>query len=328
MDLAALSIPGSVLDGARHVTAIAHDVQILEDRFTDIADGIRARLAAGIDDVDVAFGSAGTLDRDVNLILFETACNFCFWSERPENAWKVDVDGTAVGGWYGLAACFNSRARGGMPVWDAEWMANLTVERAKQLFSGVSGSIPLIELRVDNIVEAANFVLRKHHGQVLDLLKVADFSAPRIATTIVRELPSFRDGAWYGGKWVWFLKRAQIFPSDLAQLSARYPDFEVANRDQLTAFADYRLPQVLRHLGALEYSSSLAAAVDDGVILPAGSAPEIEIRPCTIEVCERLKSYLPERTSADIDLGLWLMGQDLRADPTLLPHHRTPGQCY
>ncbi len=328
MGLAELRIPGSVLDGARYVTGIAHDVQLHDDRFTDIADRIRDRLADGIDDVDVAFGSAGTLDRDVNLILFETACNFCFWSERAETAWKVDIDGTAVGGWYGLAACFNSSARGGLPVWDAEWMANLTVERARQLFAGVSGSIPLIELRVNNIVEAANFLLRKHDGQGMNLLKSAGFSAPRIAATIVRELPSFRDGAWYAGKWVWFLKRAQIFPSDLGQLSARYPDFQVADRDQSTAFADYRLPQVLRHLGALEYSSSLAAAVDNGVILPAGSTPEIEIRACTIEVCEKLKSYLPERTSADIDLGLWLMGQDLRADPTLLPHHRTPGQYY
>ena len=328
MNLAALSVPGSVLDGARYVTAAAHDVMMSTDKLPDIAARIQARLAAGIDDVDVAFGSAGTLERDVNLILFETACNFCFWSERDEDAWRVDVDGTTVGGWYGLAACFNSAARSGVPVWDAEWMARLTVERAEPLFAGVNGSIPLIEHRVDNIVEAADFLLRKHRGQALDLLRLCDLSAPRITAAVVRELPSFRDGAWYGGRWVWFLKRAQIFPSDLGQLNARYPDFRMANCDQLTAFADYRLPQVLRHLGALYYSPSLAAVVDNRVLLPAGSIPEIEIRACTIDVCERLKRYLPEHTSADIDLGLWLMGQDMRADPTLLPHHRTPGQCY
>ena len=328
MDLAALTIPGSVLDGARHVTAATQNVMIRQGNLTDIAMEIEDRLAAGIDSVNVAFGAAGTLERDVNLILFETACNFCFWSERPENAWQVDVDGTAVGGWYGLAACFNRSARGGVPVWDAEWMATLTVERARQLFAGVGSSIPLIEQRVNNIVEAANFLLRKHHGQFLELVKITDFSAPRITATVVRELPSFRDGAWYAGRWVWFLKRAQILPSDLGQLGARYPEFRMAHCDRLTAFADYRLPQVLRHLGALEYSSSLAAVVDNGIILPAGSPPEIEIRACTIAVCELLKRYLPERTSADIDLGLWLMGQDMRADPALLPHHHTPGQYY
>ena len=138
MDLAALTIPGSVLDGARYVTAVARDVAISQGKLADIANRIQTRLAAGIDDVDVAFGSAGTLDRDVNLILFETACNFCFWSERPEGAWTVDVNGTAVGGWYGLAACFNSSARGGVPVWDAEWMSKLTVERARVLFAGIN----------------------------------------------------------------------------------------------------------------------------------------------------------------------------------------------
>ena len=89
MDLAALTIPESVLDGARFVTAAASDVVISEDRLDAVAGKIEARLAAGIDDVDVAFGSAGTVERDVNLILFETACNFCFWSERPDDAWKV-----------------------------------------------------------------------------------------------------------------------------------------------------------------------------------------------------------------------------------------------
>ena len=333
MDLAALTIPESVLDGARFVTAAASDVVISEDRLDAVAGKIEARLAAGIDDVDVAFGSAGTVERDVNLILFETACNFCFWSERPDDAWKVaphdkTVGDTAVGGWYGLAACFNRSARSGVPVWDAAWMAGLTIERAHQLFAGIGAPIPLIEQRVNNIVEAANFLLRGHHGQVLDLLTTAEFSAPKIAAAIARELPSFRDGAWYAGRWVWILKRAQIFPSDLAQLSARYPEFRIADCDQLTAFADYRLPQVLRHLGALEYSTSLAAVVDDGAILPAGSAPEMEIRACTIVACERLKRHVPERTSADIDLGLWLMAQDMRGDPTLLPHHRTPGQFY
>jgi hypothetical protein len=215
-----------------------------------------------------------------------------------------------------------------MPVWDAEWMSRLTVERAHRLFTGIGAPIPLIEQRVNNIVETANFLLQKHHGQAVDLLTTAGFSAPEIAATVVRELPSFRDGVWYRGRWVWFLKRAQIFPSDLGQLIARYPEFRITNRDELTAFADYRLPQVLRHLGALDYSSHLAADVDGGVILPAGSAPEVEIRACTIEACERLKLFLAGRTSADIDLGLWLMGQDLRADPGLLPHHRTPGQWY
>ena len=328
MDLAALIIPGSVLEGAHLVVSRARDVVIRTDGLGDIASKIEARLAAGTDDVEVAFGSAGALERDVNLVLFDTACNFCFWTGRAEREWTVDVAGRVIGGWYALAACFNRAAHVGKPVYDATWMAELSIGRAGELFAGTGVPIPLIEQRVNNIVEVANFLLQKHDGQALNMLRSAAFSAPVIAATLARELPSFRDGAWYRGTWVWVLKRAQILPSDLAQLSTKYPAFQMTDCDRLTAFADYRLPQVLRHFGALTYSAGLAAVVDAGTILPSGSAPETEIRACTIEACEGLKRYLPQRSSADIDLGLWLIGQDMRLDPTLLPHHRTPGQYY
>jgi hypothetical protein len=328
MDLAALTVPGSVLDGAHHVASVAQDVVIRDDELSDLAGRIEARMVGGTADVETAFGSAGALDRDVNLVFFETACNFYFWSERAEHKWKADVGNEAVGGWYGLAGCFNRAVQRGKPVYEAAWMAALTVERAEEIFAGVGRPIPLIEQRVNNVVEVANYLLQKYDGQALHLVEEAGFSAPKLALTIARELPSFRDGAWYGDKWVWILKRAQILPSDLAQLSAKYPEFKIVDCDQLTAFADYRLPQILRHFGALEYSASLAAVVDTGTILPAASRREVEIRACTIETCERIKKHLPGRTSAEIDLGLWLMSQDMRTDPTLLPHHRTPGCFY
>jgi hypothetical protein len=328
MDLAALMIPGSVLEGAHLVASRARDVVIRTDGLEAIASKIEVRLAAGTDDLEVAFGSAGALELDVNLVLFETACNFCFWTGNAEREWTVDVAGQVIGGWYALAACFGRAIHVGMPVYDATWMAELSIGRARELFAGTGAPIPLLEQRVNNIVEVANYLLRKHDGQALNMLRSASFSAPVVATTVARELASFRDGAWYRGTWVWFLKRAQILPSDLAQLSTKYATFQMTDRDRLTVFADYRLPQVLRHFDVLTYSPGLAAVVDAGAILPSGTAQEAEIRACTIEACEGLKRYLPERSSADIDLGLWLIGQDMRSDPALSPHHRTPGQFY
>ena len=328
MNLVDLAVPASILDGVRYVVAASRDVLIHDDRLRDMAGIIETRLAAGIDDVETAFGSAGVLARDVNIVFFETACNFCFWSERAEDKWTASVGKPPVGGWYGLAACFNRAVQVGTPVYDSAWMATLSVEKALELFAGTGRPIPLIEQRVNNMVEGANYLLQKHNGQALNLLGDVGFSAPKLTVTIARQLPSFRDGAWYDGRWVWFLKRAQILASDLAQLTAKYQDFAMTDCDQLTAFADYRLPQVLRHHGVLEYSARLTATVDKGAILPAASSPEVEIRACTIEACERLKRHLPARTSADIDLGLWLLSQDQRADPTLLPHHHTPGQFY
>lgn len=158
------------------------------------------------------------------------------------------------------------------------------------------------------------------------MLEVFDFQAPRIVRELVQWLPSFRDGAWYDNRWVWILKRAQILPADLHQLKHKYPDFSVHDVDQLTVFADYRLPQVLRHKGVLEFSECLARQVDAGKLIPAGSAEEIEIRMATIIACAKVKAASGAFTNADIDLGLWMISQSLR--DSMRPHHKTVSQYY
>ncbi len=46
----------------------------------------------------------------------------------------------------------------------------------------------------------------------------------------------------------------------------------------LTMFADYRVPQMLRDAGVMVYSDKLAAIVDAGTELLAGSEEETQIR--------------------------------------------------
>lgn len=328
MNLETITLPGSVIESVEYVMHNATDVTIHDASLHLVADKISERLSKGIDTVEDAFGSTGVLEQDVNLIFFETACNFYFWNENDATKWKVDVEGKQIGGWYGLAACFNKAIKNNIPVYDAAWMAQLTPNIARDLFAGNGTHIPLLEQRVNNIVEMANFLLQEYDGQAINFIVANHYSAPRIAEEIVRALPSFRDGALYKNKWVWILKRAQILPSDVSQLTAKYPEFTIADSDKVTAFADYRIPQVLRHFEVIAYSDSLADTVDSSILLPVGSSQEIEIRAATIVVCERLKQYLPGTTSADIDLGLWLISQDIHDDPTLLPHHRTPGYFY
>ena len=47
-------------------------------------------------------------------------------------------------------------------------------------------------------------------------------------------------------------------------------------------FADYRVPQILRHLKILEYSDHLAKIVDTNIEMAYSSAEEIEIRAATV----------------------------------------------
>jgi len=91
-------------------------------------------------------------------------------------------------------------------------------------------------------------------------------------------------------------------------------------------FADYRVPQILRHYGVLEYSAELADKVDSLKLIPANSIEELEIRASTIQVVERLKHVLQKNhrircKSVEIDWLLWQRGEAMRNE--ILPHHRT-----
>ena len=74
--------------------------------------------------------------------------------------------------------------------------------------------------------------------------------------------------------------------------------------EDVKAFADYQMPRVLRALGILDYTQSLADAVDRGVLIPILSAGERAIRAATILACEDI-AKVTDATPADVDNLLW-----------------------
>jgi hypothetical protein len=101
-------------------------------------------------------------------------------------------------------------------------------------------------------------------------------SADRLAQQLAAGMPFFDDRGCF--------KRAQITANDLVLAGvAAFDDV-----DELTVFADNLLPHVLRVDGVLEYDDALAARIDAGEELPAGSRAEREIRAATIVACDRL----------------------------------------
>jgi hypothetical protein len=118
-----------------------------------------------------------------------------------------------------------------------------------------------------------------------------------------------------------FFKRAQIFPHDLALAGiAEFDDL-----DRLTIFADNLVPHVLRVDGVLRYDPGLAARIDAGERLEAGSREETEIRACAVHACELIAPRLgvPPRT---LDGWLWNRGQAPRYKA--LPRHRARSVFY
>lgn len=79
---------------------------------------------------------------------------------------------------------------------------------------------------------------------------------------IVTNFSGFRDEAIYDGRQVFFYKRAQILVADLVGVYQDLGQEPFKNKAELTMFADYRVPQILRHVGIFEYSEELATKID------------------------------------------------------------------
>lgn len=90
----------------------------------------------------------------------------------------------------------------------------------------------------------------------------------------------------------------------------------------LTAFADYQIPNVMRALGILNYSKSLAQKIDQGHLIEADGLEEQAIRGASILAIEAL-SQAQHVGVADVDYWIWLK----RKEPKT-PFHLTVTTFY
>jgi hypothetical protein len=144
------------------------------------------------------------------------------------------------------------------------------------------------------------------------------------------EFPSFFDTSSYKGKEICFYKRAQLLVADIYQVFDARSFGALKNVDKLTACADYKLPQILRKLGVLEYESSLAERVDGKKEIAHNSSEEIEIRANTIWavefITEEVKKRSPGILSFEVNDHLWLATQEKFIGDK--PYHRTRTTAY
>lgn len=88
-----------------------------------------------------------------------------------------------------------------------------------------------------------------------------------------------------------------------------YGDFN--DIDEITMFADYRVPQILHSLGCLEYSEELTQHIQHLIPIEHGDAREIELRGCSIWSVELIKKEILKQNSGTkvnailIDFFLW-----------------------
>lgn len=262
-----------------------------------------------------------------NWVLLLDALNFCFWSEPGRPRWRVTWRGQSHDGYDALAAALSRAVEEGLPVWDADWLANLEAEALERLLRPEQGcpTIPLFAERLTNAREVGRVLVGRYEGLFANVVEDAEYDAVTLALMLEREFSSFADVAMWHGTPVPFLKRAQICVADLRAIAGGVGVGDIHGMEKLTAFADYKLPQLLRRLGVISYAPTLAAQVDSATLIAAGSPPEIEIRAATIWAVELLRRALArhgvERIASEIDYRLWSESQTKAPDER--PYHRT-----
>lgn len=265
----------------------------------------------------------------VSYLLILDSLNFCFWPASGKDKWGIQYESTNLAGYYALAASLKKAIESEVPITRGAYLAGLSLSKLKKILGG-EGELQLLQHRLKILNELGELLLAEYGGEAHKLVESAGMSAIKLARLLAEKLTSFWDVAQYLGHEVFFYKRAQIFAADLygAFDGKGWGSFTDINK--LTAFADYKLPQVLRHLGILRYARSLAQKVDKKIFLEAGSPEEVEIRANTIWAVELIRNDLDQMgkrlRAFEIDWLLWNLGQE--PEFKIKPHHRTKTIFY
>jgi len=262
------------------------------------------------------------------LLVLDTI-NFCFWPEEGTKRWEFDFNGQLLSGYHGLASALTQAMNSGVPLTDAHFLATISCVDLQKILGG-SGRLQLLDERAQNLNELGALLLARYRGSPCRLVETAEGSALTLVRMTTEQLNSFQDIACYEGQHVFFYKRAQILAADIYGAFNGTGWGAFSDIRQLTAFADYKLPQVLRHLGVLRYSPELQAAIDQHILIAPGSAAEVEIRANTIQAVEMMRQTAEKQgmvlAAHEIDWLLWNMGQE---EPYReKPYHRTRTVFY
>ena len=297
-------------------------------KIDELANHIKNKVDEGFEDLNTHFGISENYEQNVQLIFIENVVNFCFWDEKDKGKWKIEWNNKKInGGWYGLKTCFQRALADNVPILDANYLSSISEENVKALFKSSNGiEIPLIEKRMKNLQEAGRILIDEYQGNFLNVINKSDENAVSLTKLIYKDFPSFKDIYNFEGQKVCFLKRAQICANDINYVYQKKYGKSLAGVEELTAFADYRLPQMLRMFGVINYSDNLAKKVDNYILLPFESREEIEIRAVTVWGIELIRQKLKFYTAAQIDNALWLMSQGLPDEVN--PYHRTYTTYY
>ncbi|CAL8070190.1 unnamed protein product [Calicophoron daubneyi] len=296
------------IDSAEFISSNATHVQIHADGIEKLAHKIKNALCSGSAGVEnwksQELTPSVANEQAVEWIFVTDLLNFSFWTDSHPH-YEVSFGGKIYTGYWALCAAVNRAVDEGLNLLDANVYKDISEEQMKYVFRSANGSeIPLLKERWMTLQEAGKTLFDRYNGSFINVIKLCEKSAKKLLELLCQYFPSFRDNATYKGVQVSILKRAQILVGDLWSCFEGKGFGEFHDIDQITAFADYRVPQVLVHFGVLSYDRHLTEVVRGGEQIENGGDLEVEIRGCTLQaiqlIVRRTKQLLSERAESEM----------------------------
>src|SRR3989338_4649130 len=204
--------------------------------------------------------------------LVSNAINFCFWSIPPAQKWEIEYQDKIIGGAYGMKAALHRAREEGYPILDASYLETLREQDFAHIVR-VKGNLPLFHERISFLQQLGSILKKRYDGKAVNVVDAGEGDTLKLLDEVTSQFPCYDDHAVYKGSKVFFHKRAQLVVDE------SHETLEPVGRglfriEELTALADYKVPQVLRNIGILEYQPELAERVDSYQIISANSPEE------------------------------------------------------
>lgn len=258
----------------------------------------------------------------LHFLVLLNAISFCYWGEPK---WEVEFEGNTYDGAQAMmTALGKAYQQSSLLLEPRAWMA-MRREELEHILRG-NVEIPLLDERLAHVREVGAVLFEQFDGSFMNVINEARGNTAQLVLLLSKRFPSFQDYRVYQGQRIDFSKRAQLLTSDIAHM---FPGL-IKGVHELSACADYKLPQVLRRYGVLEYSEELQQHILAKKEIEEGSEYEVAIRAATVLAVEQIKEQFllrgKEFTSMEVNDYIWLLGQ--KKLPQDERYHRTRTTSY